>query len=229
MTISKMTLAASLFAATLAITSCGDSNNTADAKTATTTADKKNDDKKPQDEELKGFMLGGIYFVDGWGGKSAVDTQVEAGGTESDDVIKSYRQLFIFPFETSDAAGAKNTLVQWWDVNNKEQLLKTLDELKNHKMQSGTHKAWDYARLVNNVCVGYAAGYLTKEEGKKWVDETLVLAKADYKNWDSYYTDFAAGRKAWNSTENADAKRFATLSAEITKGDNNIYQLLPLN
>lgn len=181
--------------------------------------------------ELKGFMLGGIYFVNGYGGKAAFENMIHASGNDKENIIAAAEKYLIFPFQTDDSTGSRQMLESMWDIKNKEDLLKTLDELKNHKMQSSYTKSWDYARYVNNVCMGYAATYLTKEEGQKLTAAILPLAQADYKTWDDYFADFAAGRAKWSSGEGGDSDQstYEALSNSITKGINNIYTILPLN
>lgn len=197
------------------LTSCGSGSTTGEGS------------DKLADNELSGFMLGGIYFINGWGGNEEVTNLVkENAGDDKAEIIKQYRELLIYPFKPEDGDGAKQMLSSAWEINSKEDLEKNIKELQNDP--ASKHKAWDYARLVNNVCMGYAAGYITKEEGTKYVSETLPLAKAAYKTWDEYYADYNAGRKEWNP-EDGDGETFDKLSKEITKGENSIYVILPLN
>ncbi len=222
----KNILIAGLFAVSCGtfLASCGGNEGKADGKETTS-------DSKIQDDELKSFMLGGIYFENGYGGKSTTEDEANKNGTKPKELVEAYRGLFIFPFKQTaqEASGAKSMLNSYWDVNSKDSLVSVLNKLKSHKMESSHTKAWDYARYINNVCLGYAAGYLTEDEGKKLVAEILPLAKADYKTWDEYFADFAKGRTLWNAEESEDKKAFDALATTITKGDNNIYQTLPLN
>jgi Protein of unknown function (DUF1266) len=183
--------------------------------------------EKLTDTELSGFMLGGIYFIHGWGGNEEVTNIVKQNaGDDKAKIITEYREFLIYPFKSEAGESAKQTLSAAWEVNSKEDLEKNLKELQNDP--ASKHKAWDYARLVNNVCLGYAAGYITKLEGSKYISETLPLAKAAYKTWDEYYADYNAGRKEWDA-EAEDGKTFEKLSNEITKGEFSIYPILPLN
>jgi hypothetical protein len=200
--------------ASLLTTSCGSKNSGEGSE-------------KLADAELSGFMLGGIYFINGWGGNEEVTNLVKQNaGEDKEEIIKQYKDLLIYPFKPEDGDGAKQTLSAAWEINSKADLEKTLKELQNDP--ASKHKAWDYARLVNNVCMGYAAGYLTKEEGASYVSSTLPLAKAAYKNWGDYYTDYNEGRKEWNP-EDEDGEAYDKLSKEITKGEYSIYTILPLN
>ncbi|WP_339070992.1 DUF1266 domain-containing protein [Chitinophaga sp. 212800008-4] len=221
----KAILFSATIAAAMAFTACGDGGKKAGGDSAATASSSSSNASAPKDDKLSGFMLGGIYFINGYGGQAEVSKMITS--TEKADIINDYKQLLEFPFKTDDAAGAKNTLKEWWSINDKAGLEKNLDELTKGKPDS-KHRAWDYARLVNNACMGYAAGYLTKEEAEKYVAAALPLARKDYKTWDDYFADWMEGRKAWGGDE-SHAKEFEDLSKSITKGDHNIYQILPLN
>jgi len=175
-------------------------------------------------DELKAFMLAGIYTINGYGGLSTVEDNIKQNaGDDKDEMIKGYEQMLKFPFEVGQE-GVKETLSQMWDINSKDDLLKRLAKLQNDP--SSKHKAWDFARLVNNVHMGFAAGYITKDEGKKWITETLPLAQKSFKNWSEYHKDFTEGRKAWNP-ESEDAVEFEALANTII--ESSIYKTIPLN
>lgn len=175
-------------------------------------------------DELKAFMLAGIYTINGYGGIPAVEDNVKQNaGDDKDKMIKGYEQMLEFPFEVGQE-GVKESLSEMWDINNKEDLLKRLAKLQNDS--TSKHKAWDYARLVNNVHMGFAAGYITKEEGKKWIVETLPLAQKSFKSWSEYHKDFIEGRKVWNP-DSDDAAEFEALANTIS--ESSIYKIVPLN
>lgn len=191
------------------------------------TSSENTDAVSANNEELKAYMLGGIYTINGYGGLAAVQENVsQNAGDDKEKQLEAYKQLLSFPFEQG-MEGPKEALSNMWSVNSKEDLLKTLEKLQNGDPKS-KHKAWDYARLVNNVHLGYAAGYLTKEEGNKWVIETLPKAKAAFKTWDEYFADFAQGRKEWNP-EDEEAATFEELSKTLPTAENSIYKTIPLN
>lgn len=179
-----------------------------------------------KDDELSSFMLGGIYFVNGYGGIDATKQMISgAGYTTNEEIVEGYREIFIFPFDTSQKNDIKGVLESWWGITDKESLLKQNEELKTREYK---HKAWDYARLVNNTALGYATEYLTKEEATKMVEEILPLAREKYKTWEEYYTDYNLGRQEWDP-ENDDTAEFESLASDITKGDDSIYTILPLH
>jgi hypothetical protein len=209
----------------LSMASCGGDKTTDGNKSSVQQADDSDSDKL-KDDKLSGFMLGGIYFIEGYGGQGAVNGMITS--SDKEEIITAYKELLEFPFKPgSESAGVKSTLKSMWDINDKEGLIKTLGELKTGNAEN-PHKAWNYARLVNNACMGYAANYLTKDEAEKFIAEILPIAKKEFKTWEDYYADFNAGRKAWGGDPSGD-KNFEDASKEILKGDKSIYQLLPLN
>jgi hypothetical protein len=176
--------------------------------------------------ELKGFMVGGVYAFTGYGGVSEVETMANENGTEKEDLVKSYHELLNFPFQKSEGASTRSTLKEYWDIDSKATLVETLEDLKNTKDPKNPHKAWDYARVVNNVWMGYSADYLTEDEAKKQISATLALAQKDFKTWADFFKDYNQGRLTWNP-ESEDKDVFTKASEEILKND--IYKMLPLN
>lgn len=216
-----------LFSAAMAVaigfSACGNGGKTYnDSITTTITTTSK---VALKDDKLSSFMLGGIYFINGYGGQEEVSKRIT--GSDKSDIIDGYKQILEFPFQTDDAAGAQNMLKEAWGITDKASLLKSLDELTAGDAKN-PHRAWDYARLVNNACMGYAAGYITKVEAERYISAILPAARKDFKTWDDYFADWLAGRKAWGGDE-SHTKEFENLANTITKGENNIYQILPLN
>lgn len=183
-----------------------------------TTNESEKQEVAKSNDDLKSFMLAGIYTINGYDG---IDAVVENVGDA--DETDSYTQLLQFPFEQGQE-GVTETLSTMWNINSKEDLVKRLGDLLND--EKSKTKAWDYARLVNNVNMGYAANYLTKEEGKKWANQALAKAKTNFKNWDDYHKNFMEGRKAWNK-DDEDTATFEELSKNISAM--SVYKNNPLN
>ena len=182
-------------------------------------------DAKPQDNELKSFMLGGIYFIKGYGGMDTVASMLSSAGMSTDsELIDGYKEIMEFPFKPEQASDIKPVLSQMWDINNKEELTKTLEELKT---KEDKYKAWDYARGVNNACMGYAAGFLTEDEVTEYVTSLLPLAQEKYNNWEDYYKDFDLGRKNWNA-DDPESAAFEAEAKNILSNPKSIYKILPL-
>ena len=179
-----------------------------------------------EDKQLSGFMLGGIYFLNGYGGTDNVaDMMKTSGYTSNEQLVSGYKEIFEFPFQKEQASGIKSMFRQMWDISNKEDLLATVEDLKTREH---AFKAWDYARIINNACMGYACSFLTKDEVIKITQDILPLAKEKFKTWEAYYLDFNKGRIDWDS-EDPQGESFEKLASTITKYDNSIYKILPLN
>ncbi|NLR60424.1 DUF1266 domain-containing protein [Chitinophaga polysaccharea] len=220
----KTILFAAPIAAALAFSACGaEGKKTGGDSTATQSAAPVSASVK--DEKLSGFMLGGIYFINGYGGVDAVNKMINS--TDKAAIVDSYKQILEFPFKPDDAAGAQDMLREGWDIRDKESLVKTLDKLTQGDPKN-THRAWDYARLVNNACMGYAAGYITRGEAEKYIAAALPLARRDFKTWDDYFADWLEGRKTWGGDQENN-KTYEDLAKTITRGENSIYQIQPLN
>ncbi len=179
-----------------------------------------------KDEQLSSFMLGGIYFIHGYGGIDATKKMIsDSNLTTNEEIIDGYKQIFEFPFESSQAVGIKQILSDMWDIENKATLLEQTEILKTREHK---YKSWDYARLVNNLVMGYAAGYVTKEEVMAIIIDILPLAREKYATWDDYFKDFNLGREDWSS-DDPDKTSFENISKNITQGDDSIYSIITLN
>ncbi len=169
--------------------SCGSSENS-------DSSDNSSEDKL-QDEQLSSFMLGGIYFINGYGGVDQIKNIMSSNGYTSDEeLIDGYKQMLEFPFKTSEGSDSKRMLKSAWSITDKKSLMATLDDLKTRDYK---YKAWDYARIVNNACMGYSAGYMTKDEVTSYIKDILPLARDKYDSWDAYFKDFDLGRKDWRT------------------------------
>ena len=179
-----------------------------------------------KDDQLSSFMLGGIYFMHGYGGVENTKKMIsDAGYTSNSDIVSGYKEIFEFPFDSSQKIQLIKVLKDWWEITDKASLLKETEILKTRDYK---YKSWDYARIVNNAAIGYGAGYLTKEEVIDIITEILPLARKDYKNWDEYHKDFNLGRADWDS-EAEQSEEYENIANNITKGDDSIYKILPLN
>lgn len=241
------------------------------------TADKKTNSNKFKDDNLAGFMLGGIYFIHGFGGINSVYenfVSAESGDATADELKKAYTEHLIYPFTSAQAFEVKNMLKDEWGVADKEGFLKNqtwllkeghqkefeilLQALKGQaingnvdtqtdistidieKLNLGENKetlkkrltyiknnytlftpsgikAWDLARYVNLVCLGYAAGYITKEDGNKMVAEALTVARAKYSDWSDYYQSYEHGRLYWGE-DTGNSVIFASTIKEMLNG-----------
>lgn len=88
-------------------------------------------------------------------------------------------------------------------------------------------KAWDIARYVNNTAIGFAAGYLTKNESDAALAKLQPLVSGQFSNWDEYWKSYNLGRKFWAGDAEHDAE-FDNTSKEMLQGDYSIYKYVKL-
>jgi hypothetical protein len=167
-----------------------------------------------------------MYFYNGFGGVSTIESQV-SNADDLDQMMADYRELFLFPFQPEQGAEIKSTLSKMWDINNKAELETTLNRLLNEKNDKNPHKAWDYARVVNNACMGYAAGYLTKIEGTSYVEKALVNTQREFKDWDEYLKDYNEGRNIWDPKA-TDKSEFDKVTKDMLSNPKGLYNNLKL-
>jgi hypothetical protein len=201
----KTTLAAfgmsALSAGTLA--SCSSSAPNEEHKTTDTAVAKKSE--TVQDEKIYPFMLGGIYFFNGYGGADRVFNQMikpevhKAPGENGfvAELEAAYVKYFVFPFKKEDDPGGKEaraTLKEWWDVRNKEELEKSLNWLLNEGHQQ-VYAAYRKALDEN----GGAAADINKIDLKKYnlQDDEAPKVKLQLVK-DNYNAYSKAGIKAWD-------------------------------
>lgn len=179
-----------------------------------------------KDDQLSSFMLGGIYFIDGYGGMERfVEIMAKENRTTKKELVAGYKQYLEFPFETSQKTEILPYLKNFWDITDKASLLKQIEVLKTRELK---HKAWDYGRLINLVANGYATEFLTKEEVLKITKEILSLARGKYSTWSDYYKSYNAGLKDWDET-GEQTKSFGKLTKNILSNEKSIYNILPLH
>lgn len=89
-------------------------------------------------------------------------------------------------------------------------------------------KAWDYARYVNNICIAYQAGYLSRDEATVWLRKATLAAQQSYSDWRSYYNDFLLGREFWGGGE-TDTPQFAKEVNDMMEGEYSIYNYMPVH
>jgi Protein of unknown function (DUF1266) len=88
-------------------------------------------------DTLYSFMLGGVYFFHGYGGANEVFNNLVAAQMNAkpgDDgylpeLANVYSFHFKFPFKTSEGSGCRSTLSEAWGADNKENFMKSLNEL----------------------------------------------------------------------------------------------------
>lgn len=239
------------------------------------------DNNKIENKKLQPFLLCGVYTLGGYGGgeqyTEAIKQRIttEPGSKQFlKDLSDAYDAYFIFPFKTSDKAGAKRELASWWGNDSKEKLTETLDWLlkEGHqttyescrkaidengganadiaaidlakygldnndiadlrfvrenldKFPKGGIKAWDIARYMYNVNLGYATEYFSEEDGQKIAQKALEEAQKHFDNWDDYWNSYLLGYHFWGGDR---SEAFSGLVNDMLNKENqyNIYNYL---
>lgn len=212
-------LVVSILASSLMLASCGSGSESENDTNRELTSSN-------EAQELKGFMLGGMYFFQGFGGVATVESQL-SNSDDATQMISDYSQYFVFPFESSQASDIKSMFSEMWDIHSEADLTKSIEKLMTVKDPKNPHKAWDYARIVNNVCLGVPVGYITKDKAKTIVAETLKLAEKDFENWEVFLKDFNEGRNTWDPAA-PDKADFDKITEQMLKNPKGLYKLIEL-
>ncbi|HEU0228847.1 MAG TPA: DUF1266 domain-containing protein [Arachidicoccus soli] len=118
------------------ITGCKNQSSKTDTKSNSTTL---------RDDTLKGFLLAGVYFVQGYGGAipfmDKVKDDINKNATQKDFLTMldtAYHHYFIYPYPRSIAekVDARNTLSSWFQINNQNDFYSFLASLKDSGFQA---------------------------------------------------------------------------------------------
>lgn len=154
-----------------------------------------------KDDTLKGFLLAGVYFVQGYGGAEKffdkIKTEVGSDTTHADFLSlldTAYHHRFIYPYPRSavEKVDARNTLSEWFQINGQNDFFLFLASLKDSGFQA--HYLLCKKALDEN---GGASADISKIDLAKYnmpagSDVLLKFVKDNY-------TKFSpAGIKAWN-------------------------------
>lgn len=171
-----------------------------------------------KDERLASYMLGGIYTLTGYQGEveGIIDMfENNLPDTTASDFLsqmqEGYTDLLIFPFKDgTQKSGILSEFKNFWGINNKEELLATLEELKNGLHQTKFEKC--------RKAVG--------ENGGKNADiNTIDLAKygVDKEDVDFVIQNFGkisvTGIKAWDYARYANNVNMAQGAQLLTESE----------
>ena len=95
--------------------------------------------KTINDEKLAGYMLAGVYVYHGYGGEGKnIIKQLEGYVPEGPGFVKrlhsAYLEIMINPFSDMSKSDMKRGLREWWEINDKDELLEMIKSL-----QAGRH------------------------------------------------------------------------------------------
>ena len=82
--------------------------------------------------------------------------------------------------------------------------------------------------IVNIAWAGLRAGYITREEVDAYNASLVPLAQAKYADWNAYFNDFLAGRKAWDpQDESGGAAEMEEVVKDLLDNEASIYKVVP--
>ncbi len=114
----------------------------------------------------------------------------------------------------SGLADSAQILSDWWNIENREQLLSTLNWLKSeghrkawrqknglspNDSEQSRFLAWDYGRFASLVRWGTRAELLTSEEGWEHLQRIETTISDSFSSWKDYLEDYASGHSQWSS------------------------------
>lgn len=137
----KLTLA--ILCTTALMFSC--KNKTDKSTDGQNTSKVANQQSQVKNDTLKGFMLAGVYFVQGYGGADKFFDKIKS--TISQDpsqatfltlLDSAYAKTFIYPFprSASEKVDSRNTLSSWFQINNQNDFFLFLNNLKDSGFQA---------------------------------------------------------------------------------------------
>ena len=173
-------------------------------------------------DALRPTLLGGVYFYSDHDGVDAFDAQIKS---EALSKLEGYKEYFIDPYKGQSVDSVVTMLRKDWGVTDSVGLKELLENLKSSE---GEHKAWDWARGVYIAWAGLRAGFITREEVDAYNASLVPLAQAKYADWNAYFNDFLAGRKAWDSQdEYGGAAEFEEVVKDLLDNKASIYKVVP--
>ena len=163
-----------------------------------------------------------MYFYHGCGGVDAVDAQLKSQALSK---LGGYKELFLNPYENESVSNVTAILSNDWEITDGAGLKEWLEKLKSGE---GEHKAWDWARGVNIAWAGLRAGFMTREEVDAYISSLVPLAQAKYADWNAYFNDFIAGRKAWDpQDEYGGTEEMEEVVKDLLENEASIYKVVP--
>jgi hypothetical protein len=211
----KYFLLAGLFMGAMVLKSCGESEEKKIEMLSS-----------PEAKELKAFMLMGMYVYYMYDGVDRIESHV-GGVSSTEAAINAYQEYFIFPHEKSEKSTLLDMFSEWWGIENKQDLEKSMEKLLNETNPENPNKGWDYARIANNASMAYACDYLTKEEARKWMDRAMEKVVKEFKGWDDYLESFNKGRNTWDP-ESEDKEDYDKIVKNMLANKNGLYSQVPL-
>lgn len=154
-----------------------------------------------KDDTLKGFMLAGVYFVQGYGGADKFENKLKSlinlDKSQSPFLTlldSAYHQTMVFPFgrSASEKVDSRNTLSDWFQIGNQHDFFLFLNNLKD----SGFQAHYEACRKVLDANGGKNANIASINLKTNNLPEgSDILLQFVRDNYDKFSP---AGIKAWN-------------------------------
>ena len=174
-------------------------------------------------DALHPTLLAGVYYYRGYGGVEEVDRLVKRYGK---GLIEGYSYFFIDPFEGERVGSVLAMLRHDWRMTDVASLQAMLSKLKT---QESEHKAWDFARAVHVSWASVRAGFISLSDAEAYQREILSLAQGKYPDWATYFSDFLAGRIAWDpENEYGGQAELEETVRDLLHSPVSIYKVIPL-
>lgn len=158
-------------------------------------------DVQIQDDTLKGFMLAGVYFVQGYGGSDKFETKLKSLINQDQSqapfltlLDSAYHKTMVFPFarSASEKVDSRNTLSNWFQIGSQHDFFLFLNNLKD----SGFQAHYEICKKVLDANGGKDANVKSIDLNSNNLpvgSEVLLQFIKDH------YNEFSeAGIKAWN-------------------------------
>ena len=145
---------------------------------------------------------------------------------------KGHQEHYLLCKKILDENGGANADVSKIDLKKynvepgTELLLKFVKENDKQFSSSGI-KAWDIARYVSVICLGYSAEYIEANDGITLLLQILADARKNYSDWKTYYSDFMLGRKFWGGDVSNNTV-YDSVITQMMQGSYSIYKYQPL-
>jgi hypothetical protein len=154
-----------------------------------------------KDDTLKGFMLAGVYFVQGYGGADKFENKLKSIINQDKSsspfltlLDSAYHKTMVFPFGRSAAekVDSRNTLSNWFQIGSQHDFFLFLNNLKD----SGFQAHYEACRKVLDANGGKNAAIASINlKANNLPDGSDILLQFVKDNYDKFSP---AGIKAWN-------------------------------
>lgn len=150
------------------------------------------DSKTIQDDKLTGYALAGIYIYYGYGNEGRnLLTQLEGYVSEGNGFVnrlhKAYLEIMPNPYSDMEQSDMKRGLRDWWEINDKDELLEMIKSLQEGRHSVKFQKIYDAVKQAGGKSADAGSIHV---DGADDDDVRFVI--------DNYDAVSATGIKAWD-------------------------------